>query len=51
MRLSNLPMRPGLMLTRVVDDWWQRLVQLTFGLFIGSLVALLIMLYAGVPIV
>ena len=51
MKLSHVPMRPGLRLTRIVDDWWQRLVQLTFGLFVGSLVALLIMLYAGVPMV
>ena len=30
---------------------WQMLEQITFGLFMGSLIALLILLYADVPII
>ena len=30
---------------------WQRLEQVTFGLFVASLAALLILTYAGVPVV
>ena len=37
--------------SKCVDRWWNRLIQITFGLFVGSLVALLIMLYTGMPIV
>ncbi len=51
MKVSQAPMRPGFRLTAFANDWWPRLVQLTFALFIGGLVALLVMLYAGVPIV
>jgi hypothetical protein len=51
MKLSHASIRPRARLTNVVDHWWERLVQLTFCLFVGGLVALLIMLYAGVPIV
>ena len=37
--------------SKCVDRWWNRLIQISFGLFVGGLVALLIILYAGVPIV
>jgi hypothetical protein len=37
--------------SKCVDRWWNRLTQVTFALFVGGLVALLIILYAGVPIV
>jgi hypothetical protein len=30
---------------------WETLVRMTFGIFMGSLVLLLIILYSGVPIV
>jgi hypothetical protein len=30
---------------------WEMLVSMTFGIFMGSLVLLLIILYSGVPIV
>jgi hypothetical protein len=30
---------------------WETLVRMTFGIFMGSLVLLLILLYSGVPIV
>ncbi len=51
MKVSQPPTRPALRLTAGANDWWSRLVQLTFALFVGGLVALLVMLYAGVPIV
>jgi hypothetical protein len=31
--------------------WWQTLVQVTFGLFMGGLVALLVLLYSDILIV
>jgi uncharacterized membrane protein len=38
-------------LQAIVNRWWQTLVRITFGLFVGSLVALLGLLYGGAPIV
>jgi hypothetical protein len=35
----------------IVTDWWHTLVRLVFGLFVGSLIVSLILLYAGVLIV
>ncbi len=40
-----------LQLQAIVNRWWQTLVRITFGLFMGSLVTLLALLYGGVPIV
>ena len=41
----------GLQLQAIVNRWWQTLVRITFGLFMGSLITLLALLYAGVPVV
>jgi hypothetical protein len=38
-------------LQAIVNRWWQTLVRITFGLFMGSLITLLALLYAGVPVV
>jgi hypothetical protein len=38
-------------LQAIVNRWWQALVRIAFGLFVGSLVTLLALLYAGVPVV
>jgi hypothetical protein len=45
------PLRFGHRLRELVDDYWQNLVRATFGLFVGGLVALLVLLYAGVPLI
>jgi hypothetical protein len=37
--------------TALGPEWRQTCVHVTFGAFVGSLVLLLILLYAGVPIV
>jgi hypothetical protein len=41
----------GLQLQAIVNRWWRTLVRITFGLFMGSLITLLALLYAGVPVV
>ena len=41
----------GLQLQAIVNRWWQTLVRITFGLFMGSLITLLALLYGGVPVV
>ena len=41
----------GLQLQAIVNRWWQTLVRITFGLFMGGLITLLALLYGGVPIV
>ena len=43
--------RLKLRLEAFANDWWQRFVELTFGAFMAGLIVLLILLYAGVPIV
>jgi len=49
--MLNRSFRLRLRQKALVNDWWQTLVQLTFGLFMGCLIVLLILLYAGVPLV
>ena len=41
----------GLQLQAIVNRRWQTLVRITFGLFMGSLITLLALLYGGVPVV
>jgi hypothetical protein len=41
----------GQRVTQFIDKWRERLAQIAFALFVGSLVALLAVLYAGVPII
>jgi hypothetical protein len=40
-----------LQLQAIVNRWWQTLVRITFGLYMGGLITLLALLYGGVPIV
>jgi hypothetical protein len=47
MNISTLTLR----LTDLTSTNWQRLEQITFVLFMGSLITLLVLLYADVPIV
>jgi hypothetical protein len=51
MKVGHKSMPIGFRLAALVNVWWERLVQLAFGLFIGGLVALLVLLYAGVQII
>ena len=44
-------LRLRLQLKAFTNDWWQRFVELTFGVFMTGLILLLILLYADVPIV
>ena len=41
----------ALPLQAVINDSWETMVRVTFGLFMGGLVTLLALLYSGVPIV
>ena len=41
----------GLPLRAIANDWWEALVRVTFGLFVGGLVTLLVLLYSGIAIV
>lgn len=41
----------GLPVHAIASNWWETLVRVTFGLFVGGLVTLLILLYGGVAIV
>jgi hypothetical protein len=45
------PVELGQRFDRLLDKWWERLTQIAFALFVGCLVALLAILYAGVPII
>jgi hypothetical protein len=47
MNTSTLTLR----LSSLTSTNWQRLEQITFAAFMGSLITLLTLLYAGVPIV
>ena len=47
MNTSTLTLR----LSSLTSTNWQRLEQITFAAFMGSLITLLILLYADVPIV
>jgi hypothetical protein len=49
--MLNRPLRLGIRHRELVIGWRQRFERVTFGLFITGLVLLLILLYAGVPIV
>jgi len=49
--MLNRALIPLVRLGALAGDYWQTLVRVTFGLFVGSLIALLILLYAGVPVV
>jgi hypothetical protein len=46
-QLSSL----GARLDKLRAAWWQTLVQVTFGLFMGGLVALLVLLYSDILII
>jgi len=35
----------------LANDWRQMLVRVTFGIFVGGLITLLILLYSGIAIV
>ena len=48
--MLNRPLRLGICHRELVIEWWQALGRVTFGLFMTGLVLLLILLYAGVPI-
>ena len=41
----------GARLDKFRTAWWQTLVQVTFGLFMGGLVALLVLLYSDILII
>jgi hypothetical protein len=41
----------GLPLQAIANDWRQTLVRVTFGVFVGGLITLLILLYSGIAIV
>jgi hypothetical protein len=41
----------GARLDKFRAAWWQTLVQVTFGLFMGGLVALLVLLYSDILII
>jgi hypothetical protein len=43
--------RIGQPLQAVANDWRQTLVRITFGIFVGGLITLLILLYSGIAIV
>jgi hypothetical protein len=49
--LSRLLSSVGARLDKFRAAWWQTLVQITFGLFMGGLVALLVLLYSDILIV
>jgi len=41
----------SLPLQAIANDWRQTLVRVTFGIFVGGLITLLILLYSGIVIV
>jgi hypothetical protein len=41
----------SLTLQAIANDWRQMLVRVTFGIFVGGLITLLILLYSGIAIV
>jgi hypothetical protein len=49
--MLNRSLRLGIWHRALLIDWWHTLVRLTFGLFAGSLIVLIVLLYAGVIIV
>lgn len=49
--MLNRPLRLGIRHRELVISWWQVLGPVTFGAFMTGLVLLLILLYAGAPIV
>jgi hypothetical protein len=49
--MLNRPLRLGIRHRAVVINFWQRLTPVAFGLLTGGLIMLLILSYAGVPIV
>jgi len=49
--LSSLLLSLGARLDSFRAAWWQTLVQVTFGLFMGGLVALLVLLYSDILII
>ena len=49
--LSSLLSSLGARLDKFRAAWWQTLVQVTFGLFMGGLVALLVLLYSDILII
>jgi ABC-type phosphate/phosphonate transport system permease subunit len=48
---SSLLSSLGAQLEKLRTAWWQTLVQVTFGLFMGGLVALLVLLYSDILII
>jgi hypothetical protein len=48
---SSLLSSLGARLDKLRTAWWQTIVQVTFGLFMGGLVALLVLLYSDILIV
>ena len=49
--LSRLLSSLGARLDKFRTAWWQTLVQVIFGLFMGGLVALLVLLYSDILII
>jgi hypothetical protein len=50
-KASSRARSPGDRKRHAADSWLDRLAPVMFGLFIASLVALLVLAYAGVPLV
>jgi ABC-type phosphate/phosphonate transport system permease subunit len=50
-RISSDLSSLGARLDKLRTAWWQTLVQVTFGLFMGGLVALLVLLYSDILII
>jgi hypothetical protein len=49
--MLNRPLRLGIRHRTIVVNWWQGFERVAFGVFMTGLILLLILLYAGVPIV
>jgi hypothetical protein len=49
--MLNRSLRLGILRREFVINFWERLTPLAFGLLMGGLIMLLIVSYAGVPIV
>ena len=49
--MLNRPLRLGVRHRAFVIGWWERLVPVTVGLFVAGLTVLLVLAYAGVPMV
>jgi hypothetical protein len=45
--MPNKAFHPGHQLQTVADDRWQVVVRISFSLFLGSLLTLLVLLYGG----